>query len=156
MSTVNVKYIKDENGNIISPITNSSVVYLKDNPDTPLSNMSLSVRKVLYEGGVTVPSMGESPKTLTYNDDITNYSHIEIYESHGQVALLTSSTSNALILSGYYPNDSTARGAIFTYEKTSNTTAQIKNSLFFDFNNGYHQGTNVAAVIKVIGYKYVS
>lgn len=156
MSTVNAKYIKDENGNIISPITNSSVVYLKDNPDTPLSNMSLSVRKVLYEGGVTVPSMGESPKTLTYNDDITNYSHIEIYESHGQVALLTSSTSNALILGGYYPNDSTARGAIFTYEKTSNTTAQIKNSLFFDFNNGYHQGTNVVAINKVIGYKYVS
>lgn len=156
MSTVNVKYIKDENGNIISPITNSSVVYLKNNPDTPLSNTSVTIRKTLYTGGVVVPSMGDSPLTLTYDDDVNNYTHLEIYESHGQVAVITTSTYNALILGGYYPNDSTSRGAIFTYTRTSDTTAQVKNSMFFDFNNGYQQGTSVVAINKVIAYKYVS
>ena len=69
---VNGKYIKDENGNIISPITSGRTVFMYNGNNI---DDCVSQYKLLYEGGLAVP-----PRTSTNSANITITDNIDNYD----------------------------------------------------------------------------
>lgn len=73
---VNGKYIKDENGNIISPITSSKTTFMQSGNSV---EDGLAEYKILYKGSFNVPSR-TSGNTITINlsDNVNNYTVLVI------------------------------------------------------------------------------
>ena len=91
MSQVNGKYIKDENGNIISPITSAeSVVFGGGEP------ISSYIPIELWSGNLTIPHSNDSNYiTITTSLNIDNFERLEFTRSREVVSFanLTNSTS---------------------------------------------------------------
>lgn len=68
---VNAKYIKDENGNIISPITAGKTTFMESGNSL---EDGVSEYKILYKGSFNVPSR-KSGNAITINlsDNVNNY-----------------------------------------------------------------------------------
>lgn len=68
---VSMKYLKDENGNTISPIVSAKSVLFSDGNNLQNSGMRY---KRLWSGNVTIPSLDQGTTvTLTTSDDISAY-----------------------------------------------------------------------------------
>ena len=73
MSTVNVKYIKDETGSIISPATSYKSIYSNN-----LNNIDVCVN------GETIYS-GNSSGTITLTKPCTNYNRLTVIFNYGTI-----------------------------------------------------------------------
>lgn len=73
MATVNVKYIKDETGSIISPVTSYKSIYSNN-----LNNIDVCVN------GETIYS-GNSSGTITLTKSCTNYNRLTVIFNYGTI-----------------------------------------------------------------------
>ena len=82
---VNAKYLKDENGNIISPITSGRTTFMKSG--TSIED-GLAEYKILYKGSFNVPSR-TSGNTIRINlsDNVNNYTVLVINVITGGVII---------------------------------------------------------------------
>ena len=128
---VNGKYIKDENGNIISPITSFNTVF-----DSKSRNLdSVLGMNLLWEGNV------EGKATLALSDNYDKYKVIYILGQiefgstniHGGICTITPSQGIENTLLVYFSN----RGNGIGFEYTSNVCLQDNNKLCVTGGTGY-------------------
>ena len=155
LQTINERYLKDTNGNVISPIISTASIYDSNhqNLDTILENLE-DDWTVLYENE-------SSPShTATLNDNVSNYSYIEILYKDGDneynsVKIKNPLNKKVMLMTHHIGGDNAA------YIKKGNatigdTTITVTNGISYYFAGGswYNGGFyNVHFITNVIGYK---
>lgn len=148
MSTVNIKYIKNENGNIISPITSTKSIYLENN-QTSLNDFYVTDMETLYEGSITIPV--DTTKDITITKALNNFDYI-IYRFNGKANIFDGGSTHGILHYFQHPNDSTKREWMLNWQsKSGSKTITLGYPQFRDI-NGYTQsyetqGGNVIGII---------
>lgn len=157
--SVKQKYLKDENGEIVSPITSANSVIFNDGTN---AEDSLPRFKVLFTGNVAIKNYEDGTESvITVSDDIKNYDILlMIRNSTVGIAYSTDGFINAQsFVNSNYSDFANERWNVFTAQvyRKSATQVAVKNNLYtgihkdgssFSVNN-----YNGAPLEKIIGIK---
>lgn len=147
-SNVKLKYLKDESGNKLSPITSTKSVYLED-MQTPLSSYYVIAMETLYEGNITIPA--NTTKDITITKALNNFDYI-MYRFSGKANIFDGGSTHGILHYFQHPNNSTKREWMLNRQSQSGSkTITLGYPEFRDI-NGYTQsyetqGGNVIGII---------
>ena len=156
MSTVNAKYIKDENGNTISPITSIDSVY---NEDTSLKDFISGY--VLW-----VTSNNSTVSSITISDSRKNYKRLIMYYKDFIMGVQKSVTIDLGLTNTFYCDGMVWNGQVNSWNYSTiykfNSDTKIDKLAAVNLARNYATGnfegqTNNADIvipIKIVGYKY--
>lgn len=128
---VSMKYLKDENGNTISPIVSAGSVLFSDGRS--LQSTGLRYKK-LWTGTATIPSLDAGTETtLTTTDDLSNYDLL-IVNRGGYISIVRSkgySTAwNIIHHCGSTYGDEMLNSFMMSLARTSSTTMNISKNTY--------------------------
>lgn len=158
--SVKQKYLKDENGEIVSPITSANSVVFNDG-----TNVEDVVPrfKLLFEGEVTIPSDSSGNEaTVTLNDNVQNYNILIVVRS-GCAGLAYSNNGFAtrapvtVIDYSDYGSEKTNIFQMTLYRKSA-TTIGVKNNVYAMIDKSGASGNSQTyagkPLTKIIGIKF--
>lgn len=135
-SNVKLKYLKDESGNKLSPITSTKSVYLQD-MQTPLSSYYVIAMETIYKGSIDIPV--DTTRDITITKPLNGFDYI-IYKFNGKINVFDGDSNHGILHYFQHPNNQTKREWMLNWHTTKGSkTITLGYPAFRDL-NGYSQG----------------
>lgn len=156
MSKVNIKYLKDESGNVISPITSISSVY----------NENTSLKDFISGHVLWVTSNNSTVHSITISDSRKNYKRLVMYYKDYVEGIQKSVTIDPKLTNAFYCDGMAWNGQINSWNYSTvyqfNSDTQINKlsavNLVRNYATGNFEGqtenADMVIPLKIVGYKY--
>lgn len=156
MSTVNIKYLKDESGNIISPITSIKSIY----------NGDVSLEDFMSGNVLWVTSNNSTVSSITISDSRKNYKRLVMYYKDYVMGVQKSVTIDPKLTNSFYCDGMVWNGQINSWNYSTiyqfNSDTQINKLYAVNLSRDYSTGNflgqttdaDIVIPIKIVGYKY--
>lgn len=138
-SNVKLKYLKDESGNKLSPITSTKSIYLENN-QTPLSSYYVIAMETIYKGNIDIPA--DTTRNITITKPLNGFDYI-IYRFNGKVNIFEGSSTHGILHYFQHPNDSTKREWLLNWNTTTGSKTITLGYPQFQDVGGYTQAYQI-------------